>query len=179
MLFGRLKKVQSYSSVRIIVILLSSLVVTIIVNSMHPAELPLMLAEGQRPGIPKGAWEARLRYVSLGDVVDEITAGQAILIDLRDAEDFSKSHAPGSINLPYHEFDDFLPDFEEKVSTEQRLFIFGQGMLFGMSARIAKRLSDLGYNNITILKQGFEQWKKLDLPVYNKTQESGSHEAEK
>ena len=179
MLFGRLKKVQSYSSVRIIVILLCSLVVTIIVNSMHPAELPLLLAEGQRPGIPKGAWEARLRYVGLGNVVDEITAGRLILVDLRDSEDFDESHAVGAINLPYHEFDDVYPDFADKVSAEQHLVIFGQGMLFGMSARIAKRLSDLGYNNITILKQGFEEWKKLDFPVYSKIQESGSHGAEK
>ena len=178
MIYGRLKTILSFNPVRILIILLSSLFITIIVNSVHPSELPLMLAEGQPPGIPKGAWEARLRYVDLGDVVDEITAGQAILIDLRDAEDFSKSHAPGSINLPYHEFDDFFPDFEEKVSTEQHLFILGQGKLFGMSARIAKRLSGLGYNDITILKQDFENWKKLRLPIYSETREGSGHDDE-
>ncbi|MFC1739696.1 rhodanese-like domain-containing protein [Planctomycetota bacterium] len=179
MLFGVLKKLLSFNYVRIIILLLFSIVVAIIVNSMHSAELPLILPEGQRPGAPKGSWKASLQYVDLSDVVDEITAGQAILIDIRESEDFEQVHAVGSINLPYYEFDDVYPDFVEEVSTDKHLVIFGEGMLFGLSAQIARRLLDEGYENITILKKSFEDCQKQNLPIYRISQEGNSHEAEK
>jgi len=178
-LFGVLKKLLSFNSVRILILLIFSMVVTIIVNSMHSAELPLILSEGQRPGAPKGSWKASLRYFDLSDVVDEITAGQAVLIDIRESEDFEQVHAVGSINLPYYEFDDVYFDFVEEVSTDKHLVIFGEGMLLGMSAQIARRLLDEGYENITILKQSFEDCQKQNLPIYNKTGEGNNHEAEK
>ena len=179
MFYGRLKKILSFNFVRILILLLFSIVATIIVNSMHSAELPLILPEGQRPGIPKGDWKEKLLYFDLSNVIDEITAGQAVLIDLRDSEDFEQSHAVGSINLPYYEFDDVYIDFVEEVSTDKHLVIFGEGMLFGMSAQIARRLLDEGYKNITILKKSFEDCQKQNLPIYNKTGEGNNYEAEK
>ena len=166
MLIGRLKIILSYDSVRILIILLFSIVVTIIVNSMQSAELPLILAKGQRPGMPKGDWKEKLLYLDLSDAIDQITAGDAVLIDIRESEDFDESHAEGSINLPYSEFDDVYIDFVEEVSTDKHLVIFGEGLLFGMSAQIARRLLDEGYENITILKQSFEDWEKQNLPIY-------------
>jgi len=160
-----LKTIIKHNSIRLLIILLSSILFTIIVNSIHPAKLPLFLTEGKRPGIPEGSWQEKIRYIDMDDIVEEISTGNLIIIDLRDSEDFNESHAVGTINLPYYEFEEFYPDFAEQISEDQSVFILCEGMLCGMSARVAKKLMDLGYDNLTIIKQGFDGWKSLNLLI--------------
>lgn len=164
-----LKTIIKHNSIRLLIILLSSILFTIIVNSIHPAKLPLFLTEGKRPGIPKGSWQEKIRYIDMDDIVEEISTGNVIIIDLRDSENFNESHAIGAINLHYYEFEELYPDFAEQISEDQSVFILCEGMLCGMSAHVAKKLMDLGYDNLAIIKQGFEGWEKYYLPIEENT----------
>jgi len=49
----------------------------------------------------------------MDDIVEEISTGNVIIIDLGDSEDFNESHAVGTVNLPYYEFEEFYPDLFE------------------------------------------------------------------
>ncbi len=70
-------------SARVLLVVLCTLILTVIVNSTYSVQLPLLLPEGTRPGIPRGAWAEQVRYVDLDSVVEKLTAGEAVLIDLR------------------------------------------------------------------------------------------------
>lgn len=162
--------VPTRDSVRVLLVLLGTLIVTVIVNSTYSVQLPLRLPDGRRPGIPKGTWAEQIRYVNLHDVADRLTAGQAVLVDLRYSDDFDESHALGSINLPYDELDDVFEDFLDEVSPDQELYIWCEGLLCGMSERLAKDLLDAEYTNVAVIKQGFDAWEQLDLPVATESQ---------
>lgn len=162
--------------VRLISLLLCSLVLAIIVNTMHPMGLPLLLTEVKRPGIPIWVWN-QLRFTNARDAYDKVLTGHGILIDVRDRDDYRKSHAIGAINFPYHEFENAYPDFAKEVPTHQHVFIYCYGTQCGLSARVAKRLLVLGFENLTIIKQGFEAWGKSNLPV-KKMQKGDKHETE-
>ena len=163
MRINKLKIAARSTSARVIFIFITSIVFTIMVNAYIPSGLPLLLTDGRRPGIPAGAWN-KLRYTDARKAFKMLSAGNGILIDLRYEDDYDISHAAGSINLPYHEFEEACYDFAEEISTDRNLFILCNGKLCGMCVRVAKHLLDLGFENLTIIKQDYEDWKKSNLP---------------
>jgi rhodanese-related sulfurtransferase len=164
------------SLIRIMIVLLGSLVLAIIINAFHPMRLPLRLAGVKRPGIPKHIWN-ELRFTNARDAYNKVLAENRILIDVRDRDDFHKAHAIGAINLPYHGFEEYFPAFAKKVSNEEPLFIYCYGTQCGLSARVAKRLLVLGFKDLTIIRHGFEAWKKSNLPIDKMTQGGSNYEA--
>ena len=169
-----LKIVLKQDLVRLMTLLLSSLVLAIIVNMMHPMGLPLRLTKVNRPGIPTWIWN-QLRYTDVQTAFQEVSTGNGILVDVRDKNDYQKGYARGAINLPYHGFEEAYPAFANKVSKKEQLFLYCYGTECGLSARVAKRLVVLGFENLTIIKQGFEAWKKSNLPINEKIQSGGKH----
>jgi rhodanese-related sulfurtransferase len=168
-----LKVVLKQDLVRLMVLLLSSLVLAIIMNMMHPMGLPLLLTEVDRPGIPRWIWK-QFRYADVRSGFDKVSTGPGTLVDVRDRDDYRKSHAAGAINLPYHGFEEHFSAFAKKVSNKEPLFIYCYGTQCGLSARVAKRLLVLGFENLTIIKQGFKGWEKSNLPI-EKTQSGDKH----
>ena len=164
-------------SIRLLILLLSSILFTVIVNSIAPVKLPFLLADGERPGLVDGSWQEKIRFIDIEDVAEKITTAQVILIDLRDSEDFDRIHAQGAINLPYYDFDEAISDFIEKVDEDQQIILFCEGILCGISARAAKELLDLGYEDISIIKQGFDGWKNLNLPIEENSGEMEENDA--
>ena len=153
------------NSFRLVILFLSSILVTMLINSFHPSKLPLILAEDSRPGIREGSWQEKVRFISVDQMASEMSSGELVIIDLRESEEFDNLHAKGSRNLSYYEFDELYPDFIDQVSTDKSIFIFCEGMLCGLSTRVAKELLDAGYHNLSIVKQGFEGWEKKRLPM--------------
>ncbi len=51
------KDVIKFNSVRLLILLLSSILFTVIVNSMATVTLPLILTDGVRPGLVEGSWQ--------------------------------------------------------------------------------------------------------------------------
>ncbi|HDY89827.1 MAG TPA: rhodanese-like domain-containing protein [bacterium] len=161
---SKLKIAAMSNSARMLIIFIASIVFTIMVNAFLPSKLPLLLTGGKRPGIPVGA-KNELRYTNARKAFETVSAGHGILIDIRDSDDYDKSHAAGAINIPYHDFEEACYDFAEDVSTERNLFILCHGKLCGMSVRVANRLLDLGFKNLKIIKQDYEYWKNSNLPI--------------
>jgi len=159
------KTIIRRNSFRLVILFLSSVLVTIVINSFHPSKLPLILAEDSRPGIREGSWQEKIRYIDVQHMASEISSGVVVIIDLRESEEFDNLHAKGALNLPYYEFEELYPDFVDRVSTDKSIFIFCEGMLCGLSTRVAKELLDAGFSNLSIVKQGFEGWEKNQLPM--------------
>ena len=161
----------SSTFLRILIILLFSFLLTIIVNQLLPSSLPLLLPDGKRPGI--SAEEVNeILYIDAHIASDEISKSNSLLVDVRDKEDFMNLHPAGAINIPYHELENAYNEFIEKVPGDRKIFILCEGTLCDMSVRVAKRLSYLGYKNTVIIKQDFNDWKRLNLPTEKGTIEN-------
>jgi rhodanese-related sulfurtransferase len=144
--------------------LISSSLLTVIVNQLLPSSLPLLLPDGERPGILVGE-KNKMLFIDARIAADEISKGNSFLVDVRDTKDFNELHPSGSFNIPFHKSENVNNEFNEKVKVEKRIFIMCEGILCDMSVRVASRLSDLGYKNIIIIKQDFTEWKRLNLPT--------------
>src|SRR5262245_39576600 len=104
--------------------------------------------------------KAHIREVSASQAAQEQTAG-ALLIDVREPEEFAKQHAVGAVHLSRGtlelKIEDQVPDTAAPI-----ICYCGGG---SRSALAAESLQRMGYSNVASLAGGFKAWKDQDLPI--------------
>jgi hydroxyacylglutathione hydrolase len=92
----------------------------------------------------------------------EAEANNALILDVRDAEPFSKGHIPGSINIGLK--GQFAPWVGEMITDiKQPILVVAPE---GMEEEAVIRLSRVGYDHtIGYLKGGFAAWQSASKPV--------------
>ncbi len=114
--------------------------------------------------------EARQKIENLtpAQVLDEVAAGYAVLIDIREKEELvQQGHIEGAVHasrgmlefyadptLPYHK-----PAFQK----DKRIIL--QCASGGRSALATQTLHVMGYKNVAHLDGGLKAWKEAGLPV--------------
>jgi rhodanese-related sulfurtransferase len=89
---------------------------------------------------------------------------QAVLLDVRDANSFSKEHIAASINIPFSELAQKIKQLDS--SRERPIIInYSQGQAHH---RIARLLKKAGFSKIYHLKGGIMGWKNSALPLVKK-----------
>ena len=193
---GKSKNLLANNAIRVLIVFLASLAVTVAVNSTSPhlvlelngqevldlqvESLPLLLEDRKRPAVTAGDWKGTLDYIDLAEIEDRIAAGEVAFVDGRDRQEFDASHAPGAFNLSSYDqdFEEAFDAFVDEVEMDRFVVIFAQGKLFAESARLAKLLSDEGYEHLAICKQSFQDWKALNRPVESEISESDTPHAD-
>ena len=84
---------------------------------------------------------------------EELKKGKAVIVDLREYELYDKGHIPGSINIPFAEFQDRYME----LSTGKRIiFVCHTGPMGEASNQF---LLAKGYKNIANFVGGMADWK--------------------
>jgi len=86
---------------------------------------------------------------------------QAVIIDVRDKDEWEEEHIPKAIHLSRGTIE---PDIEEKVPDPNANIIChcGGG---GRSALAAESLKKMGYQNVRSMAGGLRAWKAAGLPT--------------
>jgi rhodanese-related sulfurtransferase len=124
------------------------------INRLSPGRLPLWPSAGQRAAIPLTTWE-KLKFAE----ADAATPSRrALLLDVREPRDYARAHPPGAVNLPYREFSSFFPDFRSTTDRRRPLYVYCYGSQCDLSLRVANRLLQNGFADVTVVRGGFEAW---------------------
>jgi rhodanese-related sulfurtransferase len=103
--------------------------------------------------------KARIQEISASDASQQKQAG-ALLIDVREQDEFAKGHAQGAIPLSRGivelKIEDLAPDLATPI-----ICYCGGG---SRSALVADNLQKMGYTNVRSLAGGFKAWKDQSLP---------------
>src|SRR5688500_6261952 len=104
--------------------------------------------------------KTRITEISAAEAAREVERG-ALLIDVREREDWSLGHAPGAVHVPRGTIE---LEIEEKAPALDTPIIChcGGG---SRSALVAENLQKMGYTNVKSLAGGFKAWKQAGLPV--------------
>lgn len=111
-------------------------------------------------------------------------SGEAVLIDVRDGDDYAKEHISGAISIPqmfYHLAKTADEDLEEARALFEELFqkagvtadtlviLYEDGMAsrFGGSFRGWWWLNFFGHDKAAVLDGGYKEWSSQGLPVDN------------
>ena len=84
-----------------------------------------------------------------------------MLIDVREADDFSKEHAPGAIGLSKGVVELKIEERVPDVGAEIICYCGGGSR----SALVADNLQKMGYTNVKSLTGGFKAWREQNLPT--------------
>ena len=103
----------------------------------------------------------RIELIPLERAQEEIGAGAATLIDVREQNEWDESHLAAATHVPQAEvaerIDELIPDRNARVllycRTDNR------------SARIADLLEGLGYGNVAVIRGGIVAWEEAGLPT--------------
>jgi rhodanese-related sulfurtransferase len=104
--------------------------------------------------------KTRVREVSAAEARQEQAKG-AVLIDVRESEEFENSHASGAIHLSKGVVELRIEETVPDVSTPIICYCGGGSR----SALAADNLRKMGYANVASRAGGFRAWKNEGLPT--------------
>ena len=98
---------------------------------------------------------------SPADAAAKLNSGEAVIVDVRDKDEWDEGHIPGAIHISRGTIE---LDIEEKVPDTNAMIIChcGGG---GRSALAAENLQKMGYKNVRSMAGGFKAWKAVGLPT--------------
>jgi len=143
--------------------LLTALVLGLIVNQVRSDPVPLL-----------GDWspEARITLkfgknilIPLEEAKDKFLTGSAVFLDARTPELYQEGHIQGAFNLPLAEFDQLIDKVLMDLREEALIVTYCDGEDCDLSAELAQKLKEIGYENVRVLHNGWSVWKSHQLPV--------------
>ena len=117
----------------------------------------------QHSGFQKLVAEAKkhITEISPQEAAAKLTGGEAVIVDVRDKDEWDEEHIPGAMHLSRGTIE---LDIEEKVPERNAMVIChcGGG---GRSALAAESLQKMGYKNVRSMAGGLKAWKAAELPT--------------
>jgi rhodanese-related sulfurtransferase len=107
----------------------------------------------------KDFFEEKLRYEIDPAGVDELINGGSsdfIVVDVRSKKAFDAGHLPGAISMPIEEIE---KRFSE-IPKEKRAILYCYNISCYRAPRAALMLAKKGYEKVTEMIGGFEEWSK-------------------
>ena len=99
--------------------------------------------------------------ISPQDADSKLRSGEAVIIDVRDEDEWDEEHIPDAIHLSRGTIE---LEIEEKVSDPNAVIIChcGGG---GRSALAVESLQKMGFKNVRSMAGGLKAWKAAGLPT--------------
>jgi len=144
-----------------ILIILAGLAVA--VNGLRPNTIPLISRSpiAAQPSDP----DSPVKPIPLTDAYEKYKEGVALFIDARSPEDFRAGHVKGALNLPNQSFDEVFPEVVEKIEKGEALITYCDGKECILAQALAKKLYELGFQNVSYLVNGWTSWRERGLPT--------------
>ena len=103
--------------------------------------------------------EIKVDEVSAASVLQWLKYGEAVLVDVRETDEYAREHVSGSILSPLSMFE---PDLFPKFTGKRVVMLCAIGK---RSAAAAKQLVKVGYGDVVNLTGGLEAWKQAGCPT--------------
>ncbi len=104
--------------------------------------------------------KTRVREISPAEAARQ-HAGGAVLIDVRESDDFANGHAAGAVHLSKGVIELRIEEAVPDVSTPIVCYCGGGSR----SALAADNLQKMGYTNVVSMAGGLKAWKSAGLPT--------------
>ena len=99
-----------------------------------------------------------VKFINREELKDEIL--HITLIDVRDSGNYKMSHIQGAENIPTEHLAETA---EKKYPHEKKIVLYGEDESMGESA--AQQLEEAGFEQISLYRDGFQDWRSAHMPV--------------
>ncbi len=97
--------------------------------------------------------KARIREITAQDAIGRSTAGDVVLLDVREANEWNLFRIPGAVHLPLATVPERVSD---AVPRDREVIVYCAGGT--RSAVAADEMQQLGYTNVSSLAGGIRAW---------------------
>jgi rhodanese-related sulfurtransferase len=104
--------------------------------------------------------------------IDDIThakilydTGKVLFVDARSIEDYFNGHIKGAVSLPVGQYDDQIDAFLNLHDFDRPIVTYCSGRTCEDSHHLAQLLMERGYMNISVMIDGFPDWKAEGYPI--------------
>ncbi len=102
--------------------------------------------------------------ISIDEALEFFYNENTIFIDARSPSDYEKGHIPGALNLSTKEFDNYL-ETVFSLPRNKLIIIYCESIHCNLSHELAVKLKNFGIENIYLMVEGINEWKKRSLPL--------------
>lgn len=106
---------------------------------------------------------AEIEDVGLDELRERLEGGAVVLVDALSPISYAASHLPGAINIPPRTEDERAPSLIPDRSAE--IVVYCMSPTCYSSVSVARRLVELGYENVRHFAGGKEGWTAAGLPL--------------
>ncbi|MDP6102783.1 MAG: rhodanese-like domain-containing protein [Dehalococcoidia bacterium] len=99
--------------------------------------------------------------ISLDEAKAMIDSGNAVVIDVRQSDEWASGHVTGAIHIPV---DDVLARIEELPAEKDLLFICAMGVRSGLACEMAAAMN-LDTDRLFNIEEGVPAWIQKNLPT--------------
>ena len=149
---------------QIIVITITSIVLSLILNVVRPDGIPLLakeLAVAEEIEYD-AATEPRLLAITLEQALDLYQKG-TVFVDAREPEYYQEGHIKGAWNIPF--FLELVFKLDSLQGKDAPLVIYCSGDECGSSEDLAYELQAEGFSNLLVFKGGWTAWNTSGHPT--------------
>ncbi len=109
--------------------------------------------------------ESAKPLITLEDARSHFQAGKALFADARPLKAYQQGHIKGAMHLDPNEFDTWSESFFSQFPADTMIIAYCDGPQCPLSAELAEKLTWLGYEKISVLKNGWHLWTAAQLPT--------------
>ena len=102
--------------------------------------------------------------VSTHQLVSLVNTQGALIVDVRDASEYSAGHIVDAVNIPYTALQSRINEIE-KYKEKPVVVTCKMGQHSGMAGTILKKA---GFQDVSRLKGGYAEWERQNLPLVKK-----------
>ena len=149
---------------QIIVITITSIVLSLILNVVRPDGIPLLakeLAVAEEIEYD-AATEPRLLAITLEQALDLYQKG-TVFVDAREPEYYQEGHIKGAWNIPF--FLELVFKLDSLQDKDAPLVIYCSGDECGSSEDLAYELQGEGFSNLLVFRGGWTAWNSSGHPI--------------
>ncbi len=115
------------------------------------------VARAQRAGAPP---PPEVALMSRDDLLDAVSDGRVVVVDVRPAAEFASGHLPGAVSVPL----DVLVDRLDELPLDQEVVAYCRGRVCELSHDAAALLRDRGYRAVAAA-DGVLEWRADGVPL--------------
>ncbi|RJO66565.1 MAG: ArsR family transcriptional regulator [Myxococcales bacterium] len=94
------------------------------------------------------------------ELLRRVKAGEAAVVDVRPAEEFSAGHVKGALSIPLAELKKHL----DELPKDKRIVAYCRGPYCVLAAEAVRLLREKGFDAVR-MKDGYPEWRDAGLPV--------------
>lgn len=132
-------------------------------NLLRPQGLPLV-ADWTAEGRLKARFGEKA-VISLEEAKDSFFSKTAVFLDARPQSEYASGRIQGARSLPLEAFDRYFGPATEDQDLDGLLITYCDGEDCTLSIHVAKKLKEMGFENVRILVNGWSLWKQQGLPL--------------